>query len=150
MAKFRLQPVLKLRKHREEARKRELAVALGEENRRKELALRLARLRQEQLQEVRRAQQAGTLDIRSLIELKAYVGLLDRRIVEQLGLVAEAERETAARREVLVAAMKDRKALEVLERRHVERLRGEEARRETAELDEVGARMHSPAAAARV
>ena len=141
MAKFRLAPVLKLRLHREELRKRELAVALADENRLKEVVLRLARLRQDQADEFRRQQQAGQLDVRAIIERKTFIGLLERRIREQLVVVARAEQQTQQRRQELLAAMKDRKALDVLHERHNERVRQAEARQETMALDEIGGRL---------
>ena len=147
MPKFRLQPVLKLRQHREEQRKRELAEALAVERRLKDDALRLAQLRQAQAEQSRRRQKEGLLDIRAIIEVRTFIGLLDRRIHEQLCRVAGAEHESALRRAVLVRAMKDRKALDVLRQRAMLAQRLEEARRETAELDEVGGRRFAAAGA---
>jgi flagellar FliJ protein len=147
VAKFRFQSVLKLRRHREDRRKRDLAGALAVENRRKQAALHYARMRQDHAGNLRRRQQRGSLDVAALIEHKAYIGLLDREIGRQLQSVAAAERETARRRDVLVDAMKDRKALEVLRQRALEARRADEARRETAELDEVAARVHGGGAA---
>jgi flagellar export protein FliJ len=139
MAKFKLEPVLRLRQHREESRKRDLAVAVAAEMERKEGVRRLARMRDEQKQTLRQVQQAGVLDMETVIQERQYVGLLDREIGLGLGVVAGAERETAVRRGRMVEAMKDRKALEVLKERSrvVERRR--EAAVDAAALDEMAA-----------
>ena len=143
MARFRLEPVLKLRKHHEEWRKRELSSALTVENQEKETAVRYARMRQEQTQQVRQQQRAGLLDIRTLIDEKAYIGLLDREIQSQFRKVALAEHQTAGRRTKLAEAMTARKALEVLRERAAEAERARQAREETVALDEVGVRLHT-------
>jgi len=139
MAKFKLEPVLKLRQHREDARKRELAEAVAAETQRKEGVMRLARMRDEQSQLLRQSQHSGLLDMETVIQERQYVGLLDREIGLSLGVVAGAERETVVRRGRMVEAMKDRKALDVLKDRSrvVERRR--EAAVEAAALDEMAA-----------
>jgi len=129
-----------LRQHREDLRKRELAEALAVETRLKQEALRLARLRQHQADEFRTRQQAGPLDMRAIIDCRAFIGLLDRRILEGLQDVAKAEHATAGHRQNLVQAMKDRKAIEVLQQRAMNREQLAQARRETAELDDISTR----------
>jgi len=141
MAKFRLEPVLKLRKYREEARKRDLAAAVSEEQRHKAAVLRLAGLQQEQSQVFRQQQQAGRLDMRALIAQKQYLGLLGREISFGLKGVARAEHETARQRGKVAGAMKDSKALEILRDRAVEAVLARQRRDETVELDEAGLRV---------
>ncbi|HOI56039.1 MAG TPA: flagellar export protein FliJ [Phycisphaerae bacterium] len=141
MAKFRLQPVLTLRKYREQLRQRDLAVALGEEQRRKDAVLRLADLRREQTDVFRGQQQTGPLDMQAVVAQRQYLGLLGREIGFRLRGVAQAERETARRRGDMTDAMQDRKAVEILEDRFRQRLRRDEDRREMAELDEVSLRI---------
>jgi len=141
MAKFRLAPVLTLRKHREDDRKRELAEALAEESREKQSALRFAEMRQNQATLLRQRQAAGEIDVRTLIEDRAYLGQLDREIQRQLRVVARCELETNRRRAVLVEARRDRRAMEVLQEKFLAARRAVEVRRETAELDEVAIRL---------
>jgi len=141
MAKFRLAPVLTLRKHREDDRKRELAEALAEESREKQSALRFAEMRQNQATLLRQRQAAGEIDIRTLIEDRAYLGQLDREIQRQLRVVARCELETNRRRAVLVEARRDRRAMEVLQEKFLAARRAMEVRRETVELDEVAIRL---------
>ena len=141
MAKFRLEPVLKLRKYREEARKRDLAAAVSEEQRHKAAVLRLAGLQQEQSQMFRQQQQAGRLDMRALIAQKQYLALLGREISFSLTGVARAEHETGRQRGKVAEAMKDRKALEILRDRAVEAALAQQRRDEMAELDEAGLRV---------
>ena len=147
MARFRLEPVLKLRQHREDARKRDLAVALNDENQEKETALRYVRLRQDQIHQMRARQVTddGPLDIRALIEHRAHIGLLDREIQGQLRTVAVAERETTGRRRKVSEAMVDRKALEVLRDKALTAEQANLMRQEAAELDEVSLRIHATA-----
>lgn len=148
MATFRLASVLKLRRHHEDRRQRDLAAALAVENEQKDTAMRYARMRQEQAERVRRWQRvAGELDVRALIDHRAYVGLLDREIQEKLRCVARAEHETVGRRAKLVEAMVDRKALEVLQERAADDERTRRDRAETAEIDEVALRVHAVATA---
>jgi len=141
MAKFRLQPVLKLRKHREEARKRDLAAAVSEEQRHKTVVLRLADFQREQSQVFRRQQGAGPLDMSALIAQKQYLGLLGREIRFGLQSVARAEHQTARHRGKVAGAMQERKALEILQDRAVEAASAEQRKAEMAELDEVGLRI---------
>lgn len=141
MAKFRLAPVLTLRKHREDDRKRELAEALAEESREKHSALRFAEMRQDQTTLLRQRQAAGEIDVRTVIEDRAYLGQLDREIQRQLRVVARCELETNRRRAVLVEARRDRRAMEVLQEKFLAAGRALEVRRETAELDEVAIRL---------
>jgi flagellar export protein FliJ len=141
MAKFRLAPVLTLRKHREDDRKRELAEALAEESREKQSALRFAEMRQDQATLLRQRQAAGEIDVRTLIEDRTYLGQLDREIQRQLRVVARCELETNRRRAVLVEARRDRRAMEVLQEKFLAARRAVEVRRETAELDEVAIRL---------
>ncbi|MBN2583402.1 MAG: flagellar FliJ family protein [Planctomycetes bacterium] len=141
MAKFRLEPVLKLRKYREQLRQRDLALALSEEQRRKDAVLRLADLRREQTDVFRRQQQAGPLDMQRVVGQRQYLGLLGREIGFRLRGVAQAERETTRRRGAMTEAMQDRKALEILEGRFHEQLRRDEDRMEMAELDEASLRI---------
>jgi len=141
MAKFRLQPVLTLRKYREQLRQRDLAVALGEEQRRKDAVLRLADLRRAQTAVFRGQQQTGPLDMQAVVAQRQYLGLLGREIGFRLRGVAQAERETARRRGDMTDAMQDRKAVEILEDRFRQRLRRDEDRRDMAELDEASLRI---------
>ncbi len=141
MAKFRLQPVLKLRKYREQLRQRDLAIAIGEEQQRKDAVLHLADLRRRQTDIFRSQQQAGPLDMQAVVAQRQYLGLLSREISFRLRGVAQAERETARRRGDMTEAMRDRKAIEILEDRFRERLRRDEDRRDMAELDEASLRI---------
>lgn len=145
MATFRLQPVLKLRRHEEDRRKYDLAGALAVENQHKDAAMRYARMRQRQVGEFRTRQQTGELNIAVLIEQRAYIGLLDREIRGQLQHAARAEHRTAGCRRRLAEAMVARKALEVLRDRASEADRVQQARADTIELDEVAVRMHGTA-----
>ena len=140
MAKFRLQPVLMLRKHRELQRQRELALAINEEQRRKDAVLRLAALRREHAEHLRRQQKTGPLDMQSVVAHRQYLGLLGREIGFRLQGVAQAERETAQRRATMSEAMRDRKALEILEDRFRLEVRTDRDRAEMAELDEAALR----------
>jgi flagellar export protein FliJ len=147
MSKFRLQPVLKLRQHAEDERKRDLARALAEEQRRKDAVLRLAESRRDQVELLRGGQRAAELDVRGLIEHRQYIGLLEREIHLELRHVALAEHETEARRRGLVEARRNRKALDVLRSRFDERQRQRAEKLESAETDE-GASMVIAAARA--
>jgi len=141
MATFRLEPVLRLRRHHEERRKCDLAAALAVENGLKDTAMRYAGIRQAEARRFREQQRAGVLDVRALVDQKVYIGLLDREISEQLRSVAQAEHETTGRRRKLADAMVDRKALDVLRDRALAAERAVQDRAETAELDDVGGRM---------
>jgi flagellar protein FliJ len=147
MAKFRLQTVLNLRKHREDDRKRELAGVLAAEQQRKAAVQRLADLRQKMSVIYRQIQGDGEVDIQSVIEQKRYLGFLDREVVLQLREVRRCEQVTAEYRQRLMLAMRDRKSLDVLKNRAMERARLAENRAEAADLDEVGLRIHQAALA---
>ncbi len=139
MKKFRLQPVLKLRQYAEELRKRDLAEALAEEQRRKDFVLRIAESRNQQTALLRQQQEQSEVDVRNLIEHRQYIGLLDREIRLNLRHVAAAEQQTATRKQAVVSAMRDRKAVETLRQHFNERMRQQGERLETIEMDEVAA-----------
>lgn len=146
MKPFRLQPILKLRQYAEDLRKRELAKALAEEQRRKDVVLRLADSRQQQAEKLRDRHLETDIDVRGLIEHRQYIGLLEREIHLHLRGVATAEHETRLRRAATVEAMRDRKALDVLRERFEARGLRQAERVETAEMDEVASGMvHAPA-----
>jgi flagellar FliJ protein len=138
MTKFRLEAVLKFRKHREESRKRELAKAVAEELQRKEKVLRLAELRKHESATLKVSQKPGPLDMQMVIEQRRYVGQLDREIYLRLSDVAKAEEVTAGYRKNVVEAMKDRKALDILKERFLLAAQQKAAGREAVVLDEVG------------
>lgn len=136
MKRFRLESVLRLRKHREELRKRELAAALAAERETKDEVLRLADIRRRNAEAFRDRQDRGPVDVRQVIELKQYIGLLDRELGFRLRDVARAEHRSEACRQTVAGAMTDRKAIETLKGRAADAERREASRRETAELDE--------------
>lgn len=137
--RFRLEPVLDLRRRREDAVRGEYAQAL-----------RAVATQQERAVEAQCAVEAATGALRvqsvapvALLELRAMsdeLGRLRRIVAHEREMVGRMEELADERRRELVQASRDREALETLRRRAEDAHRAAEGRREQAVLDELATR----------
>ncbi len=135
---FKLEGVLRQRKHEEQQRQRDLA----------EKQLQLAEL-QRSLQQVQQNVQAANDDLRSnrllgrldmsfLAAHRRYLGAMQRQGIGLMQRIALGQRLVDESRIQLGEAAKRRKVIEKLRERQFERWRSQINRRELEELDEIG------------
>jgi flagellar FliJ protein len=136
---FSLESVLRHRKHAEQERMRELAVCQAEMTRLQNELKALNDGLQANAAEMKANHLTGPLDVAYLAAHRRYTvaeqrkgHLLVQEMARQQRKVDEAQRQ-------LAEAAKERKVIEKLRERQLERWKNDVARREQAEADEVGA-----------
>ena len=140
MAKFvfKLEGVLRQRKHVEQQRQRELAI--------KQQALVQLQGELQQLQDkvqsantdVRQNRLVGPLDMQFLAAHRRFLAGMQRQAVGVVQRIALARRGVDDARAVLAEAARQRKVIEKLREKQFERWRAEQNQRELAQLDEIG------------
>jgi flagellar protein FliJ len=136
---FRLETVLRARQQQRDACRADLAIAIEEDA---VLARRLAELDQSRGEAVRQRREAaapGPLDLDRLAELRRYEESLSREKQEVEEQQREAAWQVEQRRDALLAADREARALEKLEARQREQHDARQERRETMILDEIAA-----------
>ena len=116
--RFRLQPVLNLRRDREEALQLELAALVAEEQAEQG---RLNVLREASIQamnDVFGLQSRSRTDVGAIEQGLLYLEALTAATVAQEELLARVSERVEAKRQEVVAAMQERKAIEKLKERH--------------------------------
>ena len=132
MFRFRLEPVLRVKRIREDQRKKEFGEALSrfwEESRRLE---ELKRKRMECLGALGKV--GDPFRLRLAVEYARY---LEGEIKESERRLENLRREVEAKRKALVEAMKERKILERLKEKKLEEYRRKELLKEIKSLDEI-------------
>jgi flagellar export protein FliJ len=140
--KFRLEPVVNLKKRAEDIRKTELAEA------RMDLGRKETRL--VNLFEHREACQAGltpglecsSLDVPGKLVYYAYMERLTDEIAEQASVVKDSREDVASKRELLLESSREKKALEKLKERMKQRFTEGAKRAEQACLDDTAGKLH--------
>lgn len=140
MAKFvfRLEPVLKQRKREEQQKQRELAerelvvVNLQIELKRLDDALKGAS------EDLRQNHLTGSIDLSFLTAHRRFLLSMKRQGVGVVQKIAVAQVQVDEARRNLAEAAKQRKVIERLRERHLIRWKEDQARREQAEMDEIG------------
>ena len=143
MAKFvfKLDGVLRQRKHIEEQRQRELA-AVQSELARLEAELRaMDRTVAESTADVRNNRLVGQLDMAFLAAHRRYTLAIQRKAMSLAQQMIAVKTRLDAARKALLEAAKQRKIIEKLRENRKARWADDLARRETAALDEVGAQI---------
>jgi len=138
---FKYQAVLDHRRHVEDGRQRELAQVL------RQRMILMSQLQQMQQTIVESRQSladglVGAVDLQRISQFARYSGESRARahgIVRKLSLL---ERDVDDARQQLIAASRDRKAMELLHDRHRDDWRKRQDRRETEMLDEYGSQAH--------
>ncbi len=131
---FSLQKVLDYRQRLEEQAIRHFAEA---QRRLQAEQLLLAQLIQTRQDCLMRSERRHRLPIPMLEVEQTYLSALEERIEQQVQRVAEAEEALEARRQELVEAQRERKALERLREKHYEQWRQELLRSEQKALDDL-------------
>ena len=138
---FPLDGVLRQRKHVEEQRQRELAVLQADWVALEGQLREMDRQVQETTADVRENRLVGTLDLAYLTAHRRYSAAMQRRAVGIAEQMTALKTRIDAARRALIEAAKQRKIIEKLRENRKERWAGELARRESAEIDEIGAQI---------
>jgi len=140
--KFRLEPVVSLKKQQEDLRKTALAQA-KEELKRKEAALvNLCEHREDCERMLTTEMQVGCLDISRKLVFYAYLERLADEIANHREEVARKADDVEVKRQLLLESSKEKKTLEKLKQRMRERYIRQLKKMEQAALDETAAQMH--------
>jgi flagellar protein FliJ len=150
MAKFvfKLEGVLRQRKHVEQEKMRALATALKHQS---DCELELQRLNQsleETNDDLRRNHLTGVLDMNFLAAHRRFTNAMFRKSASIQQKIAQAKQKVTEARTILAEAAKQRKVMEKLREKHHERWRAELAAKEFRELDEIGVQLAVNALAA--
>jgi len=134
--KFRLEPLLKLRQHREKERQKEHAASVHEASLQKEQLQSLDHQRLNTLDQ-QRGRLVGSLSVTQALIASRYLMKLKRQHLAGAGLLHALEREVEKKRQKLVEAARDRKTYELLKEKRQLRHRQEAEKRDQKELDEI-------------
>jgi flagellar FliJ protein len=133
---FRLQPVLNLKELREEQLQVDLAARQAEEERQRQMLAALEAEQSRQLGELGRLTGGGPLDLTCVDAALSYLHRVQGRVVDQAEAAARANAATAATRDALTAAMRERKVLEKLREQQRAALRQHLRQLEANQADE--------------
>lgn len=134
--KFRLDPLLKLRRHREKERQKEHAAAMAEVHKQENLNGELDRTRIDTLDH-QREHLIGGLSVMHALVYSRYIMKLKRERLAGGEMLHALQKEAEKKRTRLVEAARDRKIFEKLkEKQHERHLKAAE-KLEQKELDEV-------------
>jgi flagellar FliJ protein len=116
--RFRLQPVLTFRRDREEALQLELAALTAEEQAELSRLELLRRASAQAMDDVFGLQVRPRTDVPAIEQGLMYLDAINGAIASQREVVAGVSARVEAKRQEVVAAMQDRKAIEKLKERH--------------------------------
>jgi len=134
---FRMEPLLKLRKMRQEQSERELAQRLAKMMSDQRQGEALERQILDQYQQIRDQYQAGDIQIMELIADRRYLNQLHQVRHHQLSVLAKSSQLADKARKHLAEAKKQTDVMQKLKERTYQRFRKEELRRETIALDDL-------------
>lgn len=145
MAKFnfRLEPVVSLKRQKENQHKAALAQAKDELAKRERNLINLCAHKDECERALVEELLAGSVDISRKIIFYAYLERLTDEIAQQKERVSQAKKDVEVKRDLLLETSREKKTLEKLRNRMWERYLREIRKIEQAMLDEVGAQVHS-------
>jgi flagellar FliJ protein len=138
---FALEALLTQRQQVEQNRQRELARAQVTMREAEDELRQLDQAMQTSLADIRQNRLTGKLDLGFLAAYRRYVASVQRKGTTMVQKMALIQRQIDTARQALNEAAKQRKIMEKLREKHLERWRFEESRKEAAELDEVNTRM---------
>jgi len=137
--KFRAEPVLKLRRHREREALGRLAAAQAKVAAIQQRIVELGERINRQDGMVRQGVLTGSVDVPYMSLYRRHVMTLHKGLIEQTNKLREAAIEVARVRSEVREAMTGRKVLATLKDKLKERFDVQASRREQAEIDELGA-----------
>ena len=136
--KFQLEGVLQHRKNIEEEKQRALAIVLAQLQQLKNDLADLDRLSRGALADLRENRLIGSLDMSFLAAHRRFTGSVQRKALAIVQKMALVQREIDQARAALAEAAKQRKIIEKLRERQLERWQDQQDRQELDELDDIG------------
>src|SRR3954463_7307828 len=136
--KFQLEGVLQHRKNIEEEKQRALAAVLAQLQHLKNELTDLDQLSRGALADLREHRLTGALDMSFLAAHRRFTGSVQRKALAIVQKMALVQREIDQARSALAEAAKQRKIIEKLRERQLERWRAQQHRQEAEELDDIG------------
>lgn len=135
---FRLERLLRVRQQTEKVKRQRLAAIRRDVEREQAILERLKGSRDNVLNELRAYSLQGVLDIPCVVDCYYRLQLIDDCIKAQKAVIDNLKRKEALERQAVIAARRDRKAVENLRDRAYAKHLHEQARIEQRFLDEVG------------
>jgi flagellar protein FliJ len=136
--KFQLEGVLEHRKNIEEEKQRALAAVLAEMQRLKNEITDLDQVARTAIADLRENRLTGNLDMSFLAAHRRFTGSVQRKAIAIAQKMALVQRQIDEARANLAEAAKQRKIIEKLRERQLERWQGQQHRQEMEELDDIG------------
>ena len=138
---FKLEGVLRQRKHVEQEKMRALATALKTQTDCERELEQLNATVQSTNDDVRRNHLVGILDMNFLAAHRRFMNAMHRQSAGIQQKLAQAKQKVVEARTALGEAARQRKVMEKLREKHHERFRSEQAAKEFRELDEIGVQL---------
>lgn len=134
---FRFDTMLKIRRQREDEQKRVVANRLRQIVQTREQIAAINRQISEQIEAIRRGQQAGRIDIHQVQKDRHWLGHLHKAALEAEARLRFLEARLAQERAVLAEAVKQRRILDKLKEQQWRRFQQEQDRLEMRQSDEL-------------
>jgi flagellar FliJ protein len=141
--KFRLEPVVGLKKRKEDERKIALACAKNDLREKEERLVNLTRKKDDCVRAVGNLVGSGGVDIPEMLVYYAYLEKLVDEIAESAGQVERSREDVEIKRELLLESSKEKKALENLREKMRVRYLLQVRKAEQANMDETASRFHT-------
>lgn len=140
--RFRLQPLLALKKQREDEKKRVVGGLLSEINQQQQEALGMAQAIKAEGEKLKRQHEQGQIDLEWMGHYRIYVQHLQSAITRRIAKVAQIQQRLAVAREELAQAAKEAKILKKLKEKQKQRYEEQLRRREAIEQDEIAKNLY--------
>jgi len=141
--KFRLEPVVSLKKRAEDRRKTELAEARKVLGKKETHLVNLFEHREACQERVVSELECSNLDVPGKLVYYAYMERLTDEIADQASAVEQSRGDVESRRELLLESSREKKTLEKLKDRMKERFTISVKKAEQASLDDTAGKFHS-------
>ncbi len=139
--RFRLQPLLRLRKQQEDQKKRAVGSLLTQIHDLQRQALELAEAIKAEGETLKQQYVQGNVDLNWVSHYRRYVTSVQRAIAERIQTATNIQEKLHQARRELAQAAKQTKILEKLKERQQKQYEREWQRKENRELDEIGAKV---------
>jgi len=140
--RFRLQPLLALKKQREDEKKRVVGDLLSEINQHQQEALEMAGAIKSEGEKLKQQHQQRRIDLEWMGHYRIYVQHLQTAISKRIAMVAQIQQRLTEAREELAQAAKEAKILEKLKEKQQQQHEKQLRRRETIEQDEIATNLY--------
>ena len=141
--KFRLEPVVGLKKQKEDERKIALAGAKKELQQKEECLLGLHNEKRDCVEAVGSKSESGGVDIAEMLVYYAYLEKLTDEIAENTGAVERSREDVESKRDLLLQSSREKRALENLREKMKARYLLAARKAEQVIMDETAGRFHT-------